>query len=99
MEFKSADAFTLPMKKAGDCISFLKRRFLGVQRHRSLLAILRNAPVGLGFLQEVYLLLHAGAGLELLHHHLSGVQARVDLPQQHLNMPRTKNRQGESLKR
>lgn len=44
----------------------------------------KHVPVWLRFLQEVHLVLHAGAGPELLHHHLSGVQARVHLPQQNL---------------
>lgn len=45
-------------------------------------------PVGLSLLQEVHLLVHAGAGLELLHHHLGGVQASGHLPQQHLGRRR-----------
>lgn len=32
----------------------------------------------------MHLFVHAGAGLELLHHHLGGTQASVHLPQQHL---------------
>lgn len=41
-------------------------------------------PVGLHLLQELHLLLHAGAGLQLLHHHLGTADARVHLPQEHL---------------
>lgn len=41
-------------------------------------------PVGLCFLQELHLVLHTGAGLQLLHHHLRAADARVHLPQEHL---------------
>lgn len=41
-------------------------------------------PVGLRFLQELHLVLHAGARLQLLHHHLGAADARVHLPQEHL---------------
>lgn len=41
-------------------------------------------PERLSFIQEMHLVLHAGAGLQLLDHHLSGLKAFVHLPQQNL---------------
>lgn len=43
-----------------------------------------HPPVGLRLLQELHLLLHAGAGLQLLHHHLGAADSGVDLAQEHL---------------
>lgn len=43
-----------------------------------------HPPVGLRLLQELHLLVHAGTGLQFLHHHLSAENARAHLPQEHL---------------
>lgn len=43
-----------------------------------------HTPIGLRLLQELHLLVHAGTGLQLLHHHLRAVDARAHLPQEHL---------------
>jgi len=50
-------------------------------RHRG---VSPGIPVRLRFLQELHLVLHAGARLQLLHHHLRAADARVHLAQEHL---------------
>lgn len=57
-------------------------RLCPVQEHPR--GVTPDVPVGLRFLQELHLVLHAGARLQLLHHHLGAADARVHLPQEHL---------------